>query len=412
MRFIYTFDDNGLETLAVADAWGAGDNGFTDGDPVLYDATMGVNGNATEVPARWFDDVQRAIKYACREGNGVAGPLANAVSDDPYELAAAVNRAADVYSNTASFVPRGLRFTTNPASLAVTLAAGVFVFEGRKYHATASRLAATAVTGDAVGNGNAFTVEASSDSYVSIGALTDTTLVVRVQAVANDASPPTISDDEVLWAILVSDGTGVVSERYLPSIVIESDDIGNGLEIADTPDGVAAVMPRVSGPHLGSLTTALYPSAVDGGRFFGTVHARGLYLRSGTTSDDFSDGKIAEVNRRTTTIAGATANVNIFSLVPLANSSAIRVEITVIAYSSANQIFSRKIAHVASKTSAGVMSLDGSDVTMSADIDPGATGATVATTLNANIVRASVTGAIGHNFTWFVSAEVYLMGGI
>lgn len=428
MRYPATTDETGTPTLVVEDKHGSGKHGFTDGSPVLFVSSLGVNGDATEIRARVMDDLVTNVKEACIEGNGQNGPLANAVDDDPYELAAAVNTAANVLTGTASFAcGGGLLFSTSGASLNVELSDGLYVFEGRKYHATEERLsdAIVLVDDEEAGNGDAFTLPASSDCYISIGPDTDSTVSVTVVTVPNDDAAPDVPVGEFVFAIIVTDGTGVTSVRYMPRIVLESDDEGNGLEIGDVPivttpfstympNGTSGViLPRSAGSNIGALSTADVPTQDDGGRFVGTIHARGLWLRSGTNASiDAFDGRVFPVNRRTTTVGNATAHVSLANLANLANESAIRVEITVIAYSSLNQIFSRKISRCASKTSGGVMTLDGSDVAMGTDHDPGATGATVATTLSGNVVRASVTGAVGHNFTWFVSAEVFLMGGI
>jgi hypothetical protein len=436
MRFPCSVDANGYATLVVVDAFGSANHGFTDGSAELFDAMLGLSGDATEVDARWCNDVTLNIKLACREGNGTRGVEANAINDNNFELTAAVNTAANVLTGDSSFVSSGLRFTTSGANFNVTLDAGRLVYLGRKYHVLASQLEAidVEVDGSAAGTGDAFTLIASRDHYISIGPRADTDplvvaaksalFTITVQDVANGAAAPSSPSGEEIWAVLVTDGTGVTSVRYYPSAVIETDDSGGGLQIGDVPglttpfstympDGTTAVlMPRVGGANLGALSTAAEPTQDNGGRFFGTIFGRGLWLRSGLAGSDVFDGRVFPVNRRTTTIAGATSNVSLVNLANLANASAVRVEITAVAYSSANQVFSRKISRCASKTSAGVMTLDGSDVTMGSDHDPGATGATVATTLSANVVRASVTGAIGHNFTWFVSAEVFLMGGI
>lgn len=426
---------SGGTTNVVEDQYGSGRHGFTDGSPLMWDVSLGVNGDATEVVARWCNSVTLNTKNACIEANGAPGPAGDDVADDTFELAKAVNSAANVLTGESSFIASGLEFATDVANFNVTLSLGKLVFMGRKYHVTAANLNAITVVvdGSDAGTGNAFALIASRDHYVSIGPLADddanviaaqgSIFTITVQDVANGATAPSAPADETIIGVLVTDGTGVQSVRYYPRIVLDSD--GQGIEVGSVPslthpfstympsgtDGV--ILPRSAGADIGSLSTASRPTQATGGKFVGSIHARGLWLRSGISFPaDAYDGRVFPVNRRTTTAGAAASDVPIVNLTGMANSSAVRVEITVVGFSDVNQVFSSKISRCATKTSVGVMGLVGADVAMGTDHNPGALACTLTTTASGNVVRATITGAAGHNFTWMVSAEVFVMGGI
>lgn len=155
------------------DLEGDGSNvpGFTDGDVGTFDTQLQVNSNASEVNAKFVNDVQENIKRACEEGTGLPGPLQSDPTDNRFELAGAVNTAADVITRNASFVANGFTFGADPGSLIVTCDGGTIVQERRKFQATEARLALQVVQvgGLDAGTGAQFNLLASRDHYIYIG---------------------------------------------------------------------------------------------------------------------------------------------------------------------------------------------------------------------------------------------------
>jgi hypothetical protein len=413
MRFPTLTDSIGYQTLVVEDAHGAQDHGFTDGDAVLFDETLGAAGNATKVPARVFTDVVRNIKYGCREGTGERGPESDAVDDDPYELASSINRAASPLWGSASFVASGLEFTTSTLNLNVVLSAGVFVFEGRKYHATADRLedVIVEVDGSEAGNGDAFTLLASRDHYVSIGPATDATLSITVQDVANGAGAPVVPDGEFYVAVIVTNGTGVplggVTYPYLGKIIAGAD--SGQLRLRDTGSGTALEPYDFNlGATLGSLASFDATEAL-GGNFWANVYTEEIHIRSYTTA-----GRVGDCTRFFTreceTSGNVTATMDVLDLDNYPNASVIEIQVTVVGYSTTNShVYTRSFARMARRNNAGSMGLVGSLVETRTEEDTGALS--LASTLIASaegdnsLVQIQVTGAAANDIEWTASIK-------
>lgn len=414
MRFPRSIDENGYATLVDVDEHGDADHGFTDGDAVLYDETMGVNGNATEVEARWFDDVTTNIKYACREGNGERGPEANALEDDPYELAAAMNKAATPLWGSSSFVASGLRFTTGGASLVVTLSAGEYVHEGRKYHATADRLSDEVVQVNAIdaGNGDEFTLRASRDHYISIAPDGDDAVSIQVRDVANGAGAPLVPDGHFVFAMLATDGSGVTSVFYSAPQKIATNDYG--WEFAPAHVGFQeALIPVLAGSNIGALVAPDEygePEAA-GGRFVGTVFAQRSHWRQHNSPGRRLDRVIDGETYSTTTSEGASQSIIIMDMDDLPNSSLVEFQAEVIGLSDVGQGFTTTIRRMCLKNSAGGMTIYGSTRVVSVD-DPDTIGCTADfATIAGNRIVVTVTGAVGHDITWEVNVRSVQLRG-
>jgi hypothetical protein len=410
MRFPTFTDSLDYQTQAVEDAHGPQDHGFTDGDAVLYDETMQVAGNATKVPARWFTDVTLGIKYACREGNGERGPESGDVADDPYELARAVNTAANVLTGTSGFVASGLEFDTDTASLTVELSAGSFVFNGRKYHATEDRLEdiIVMVDGAEAGNGNSFVLLASRVHYVSIGPDGDDALSITVQDVAIGDSAPAPPAGEVMIAALTTNGSGVIVgglERIGYARILAGND-GQGLlrlRYVGLSAGGTVLEPFdfQGGATLGSRSSYDSPEAL-GGNFWTVLYVEEVQIRSYTDAGHTSD-RTRTFSRRTSTAGAVNATMNVLDLDDYPNSSVVEIEVTVVGRSHLNQHYTRTFRQMARKTSAGAMALEGSLREVSVD-DPGALGCAaifIATAEGDNsLIQVRVTGAATHNIEW------------
>ncbi len=404
------------------DILGDGSNipGFTDGTPDTFDALQQLNSNAAEINAKFMNDAQEAIKVSAIEGNGAPGPAPGDPSDDRFELSSAVNRAADIYAGTASFVPRGLRFTTGGATLLVTLSSGVFVQAGKKYHATTLKLGAFTVQvgGVDAGNGTSFTLLASRDHYVSIAVDTaEDTVQIQVRDVANGAGPPAVPAGTFVFAFLATDGSGVTTERYpARGSVIQTDGSlgvhGFIVRSADFPSAVDTSLIPLSNDHnIGARTTEELPDESDFGRFIDVVYVQRIETRSYRSAGRESD-RSTRYNATATTSGAATSDIPVEDLDDFPNSSVIEVKATAVAYTDLNQAFAQTIQGMAEKTSAGAMGLVGATTTIRLD-DPGAIAATV--TLNfsgANQIRVRLTGAVGHDMTWVVTIETTQMRGI
>jgi hypothetical protein len=407
---------NGTSNVVV-DEYGSGRHGFTDGSPALWDVTLGVNGDATENTARWFADVTLAIKNTCIEGNGAQGPAGDDVADDPFELTRAVNTAANVLTGEASFVAAGLEFDTTAATFPVELSPGIIAYEGRKYHVTAAHLAAinVLVNGAAAGTGNAFTLIASRDHYVSIGPLADdhadvlaamgSVFAITVTDVANGASVPGAPAGQFMIGMIATDVSGVIVggvTRINHGPIISGHD-GNGhLRLRYT--GLATALEPYdfsSGATLGSRSS-VDSIATLGGNFWTNIYTEEIEVRSYDDAGHTSD-RTRWFSRRASTAGAVNATMDMLDLDDFPNSSVVEIEVTVLGKSHLNQYYTRTFRQMAARSSAGAMGLYGSLREISVD-DPAVLGCTAIFIASAegdnSLIQVRVTGAAANNIEW------------
>lgn len=416
---------NGTSNVVV-DEYGSGRHAFWDGSPAMWNVTLGVNGNATEITARWCNDITLNVKNACIEGNGAIGPTGNDVDDDPFELARAVNTAADVLTGESNFVARGLRFTTGPGSLVVTLDDGVIVYGGRKYHVTDDQLAAADFTG--TGTAASMTLPASRDCYISIGPIADddasivgaggtmrARFSVTVTDVANGAGTPAVPDGEFVFAMLRSDGSGVpaanVFYRAFPKFSSES----RTVELADsTPnsDFGALLMPGID---IGSSTApADNGDETQGGSFVGTVHLTGIHARTHTTSGRRQDRFTGYITGECSTSGAVTDHINMLTsaqTTALPNNSLIEAEAKIVALADSDDGYTATIRRMLMKTSAGTVQLYGT-TEVEREADPDTINCSVDFSLSGGVFRVSCTGVAARDITWVATwSLLQLQGG-
>ncbi len=410
---------NGGTTNAVENMHGPGIHGFTNGDVSTYDDDMDANANGTEWLENWGNDLVANIKFACIEGNGEFGPLSDDADDDPYELAAAVNTAANVLTGESSFVASGLEFTTSTLSLTVTLSSGIYVFEGRKYHATDAMLddVVVQVDGDDAGNGSSFTLLASRDHYIFLGPDESTevggteyetpqrTVSFVVSDVANGAAFPGFEAGHFPIAMIATDGTGVplLGVTHIDHCKTIAGNDGQGLLRLRylSPGTVLEPYDFQGGASLGSRASFDSTEAL-GGNFWNILYVEEVEIRSYTDSGHTGD-RTSTWSDRTSTAGAANATMDVLDLDDYPNSSVVEIEVTVTGRSHLNQFYTRTFRQMASKTSAGVMGLAGTLREISVD-DPGALGCTaifIATAEGDNsLVQIRVTGAAANNIEW------------
>lgn len=412
----------GGSSNAVVDQYGSGRHGCTDGDPITFQASKGINGNATKIGQRWFTDTMLNLKNACIEGNGVLGPSGNDANDDPFELVKAVNSAGSVLTGSSNFVASGLRFTTGGGSLDVTLAAGVICYGGRKYHVTAEQLADADFSG-AAGMADSFTLTANKDSYISIVPLLDNDVTIvgdggtmrarfelEVTAVNNGDPVPAVPSG-FFFAMLVTDGSGVTAAHYPASQKIGTQDYGWEFVSAyvNYPE---AIIPVLAGSNIGALTAPDDYGDVNktGGRFIGTVFAQRSHWRQHNAPGRRADRAIDGETATSTTAGAASSNLIIFDMGVLPNNSLIEFQVEVIGFSDASQGFTTTIRRMCLVTSGGGKSLYGSTRVVSVD-DPNAIGCTADYSQSGDFIRVTVTGAVGHNIQWMINVRTIQLRG-
>lgn len=162
--------NNGDNPGTIDSPYGGGATvpGYTDGNPQGFPPPAP---NASEVEARSLNDLQENLKTACVEGTGLPGPAPADPSDDRFELARSLNSSINAVTGPTDYVRSGLTFDTDPGDFIADHLPGIFVCLGRKYHATAERLAAVEVEigGLPAGTGFQFTLSPLRDHYVYLG---------------------------------------------------------------------------------------------------------------------------------------------------------------------------------------------------------------------------------------------------
>lgn len=259
---------------AEADTHGTGKDGFTDGDPQ--------NGiPPTHFNAKWCNSVQEEI-CRCVEGNGdTIDEDTHSQLDDAVQSMAAINGPVP---GVARYILHGFDPITSGASLTVTMTAGQFVWDGRRYVITDEKLA------DA--GHDSFTLTANRDAYFYIapedpGAPATPpnrrTVHIEVIEVANGAAAPSTPTGTIRFLKLVTDGSGVTSKQpygHGPMLLA-----GNGRGIRVRRDGLGtATQVSVIPNQNGSVNLGLFVdpelATPEEGRLFREVAYQSRYMRS------------------------------------------------------------------------------------------------------------------------------------
>lgn len=385
---------------AEADTHGAGKDGFTDGDPGNGIPPTFLNG-------KWCNAVQ---EETCRaiEGNG------DTLDEDTYsQLDDAVQGMSRVVAarSDARYVLQGLTFDLTGTSLTIPLAAGEFVFDGRRYVVTADKLS------DA--GHDSWTLAASRDHYFYLAPEDPdapstppdrTTVYVERLDVANGAGAPGTPAGTVLFAKVVTNGTDATSVTYYsrgPRMVAE-----NGASLALRP-------------AVGSTTAALVPNAsnaVDLGHEddveavtgrVGTVYSRTIDLKT-TTSSLFSYFRNRRYTGITTTTGGGSASVNISDVVDtMPDGAAAYVEVRGVAFdlSDPTDSYSFRIECHVHRDGAN-LELDGSGLAPAFEDGNGAiaAGVTVAFDVSTGTLRLQLTGHNTDALRWAFEVHVFVAG--
>lgn len=285
---------------AEADTFGTGRDGFTNGNP-------GMAIPPTQLDDSFFNNAQEEL---CRVAEGDGSTLDE---DNFHQVEDAVQRAAVRGScalATADYILNGLTFTLNGASLSIPLAAGEFVENARRYVITAAKLTAAGF--------DTHTLPASRDTYFYIasddpGAPSTPpnreTVWVEQADVANGASAPSTPAGTLLFAMVVSNGSGSTAVTYYnrgPRLQAE-----NGCAIIMRPTTVGgtagALVPTGSNAlDLGERIT----ESVAG--FISNAHVQGLDLQT-TASALYTFLRNRRYTELATTTGGGTTNVNILA---------------------------------------------------------------------------------------------------
>jgi len=284
-------------STADVDKFGTGRNGFTNGDP------------DTAVPPTQLDEAD-FDHYQEETARAVEGAGATLDEDNYNQLDDAIQEAAvrgvSVLA-THDYVLSGLTLTLNGASLVIPLAAGAYVMDGRRYVVTAAKLlAATA---------NSFTLTASRDTYFYIAPENPgtpstppnrETVYVTTVAVTNGAAAPSTPAGTLLFAMVVSNGSGSTSVTYYSRGPRLADENGTAIHLRPQL-GVttrATLMPASASVDLG---TDIPDSSLG---HFHTAHFQRVNLKTTASSlhTSFRDETYTILGATT---AGGTAEIAI-----------------------------------------------------------------------------------------------------
>ena len=277
------------------------------------------------VGAAIMNNLQEEIARAV-EGSGAT--LAIAPADNYFQLDDAVQGMATIMGvanggGSARRVIQGLRTTTSPLSLDVTIDPGTFVFDGRRYVITAAKLLAA--------GHDTFTLVATRDNYLFIAPEDPSgpasppdraTVHIEQADVAVGAAAPATPAGTFAFARLTTDGVGVPalnSEAYPNHGTVLSQEgetalVGSGVELRRAHPGTSATTfvpteEQIIG--LGSLNTNDFGNTEDAHLWWHTATRR-EYLR--TTYDADLPGALVFRFTRTASTAGSsgTAALSLF----------------------------------------------------------------------------------------------------
>lgn len=295
--------ERNTDPTRAIDPFGTGEDGFTDGD-----ATMGIPRSI--VGAAIMNNFQEEIARAV-EGSGQV--VQNTALDQFFQLDDAINGMAALqgagdledFSNARAVIG-GLRVASTGASLNVQPEPGQFVFDGRRFVITQSKL-------DAAGHDD-FLLVASRDNYLYISSelpgapgINRNTVHIEQLDVVIGASAPLTPADTFPFARLTTDGSGVTASAY-PNhhIPFATQQNGTGVQLRrgrGTSFLCSLVPDSSSGVHLGLVTSIDFgdQSGINMWRSFASQHR---YLRS--TASGLNPGAIIEEYTRHATTLGSS----------------------------------------------------------------------------------------------------------
>lgn len=390
-----------IDTSTVeVDKHGTGRDGFTNGDP-------GVPTPATQLDETWFDHTQEELCRAVENDGATLDDDNFNQLDDAIQHAAVRGVCADP---TADYILRGLTFTVNGASLSIALAAGEFVQNGRRYVITAAKLAAS---GD-----DTHTLTASRDTYFYIArdnpgsiAPSQETVHVEQSAVANGASAPSTPAGTLLFAMVVSDGTGSTFVTYFnrgPSIVDEG-----GATIRLRPAlGVGAARPALLRGEGQTIDIGVHAGESNDG-YWRDIHVERTHIRTTASSlqsylDNFEFTAIAA------TSAGGSTDVNLLDAASYPDGSAAHVEVRIVGIDPSDPTdgYSARIECHVHQDGGTTWTLDGSGGTPSFVDGNGAIAAGVAVAFNVSgsQLRLGITGHGTDAMRWALAVRVLISG--
>lgn len=390
-----------IDTATVdADKFGTGRDGFTNGDP-------GVPTPPTQLDDTWFDHVQEEIARSV-EGDGTT------LDDTNYnQLDDAVQRAAVrgvCTSPTVDYVLRGLTFTLNGASLTIPLAAGEFVQDGRRYVVTAAKLA------DA--SADSFVLPASRDTYFFIASEdpgTPTgdreTVYVTTSDVANGAAAPATPAGTLLFAMVVSNGSGSTAVTYY----------NRGPRLAEEIGSFVALRPVVGSE---ATRACLHPSpavAVDLGYavadsvegHYDDAYLKRIRLKS-SRSSLYSNFENDRYTGLAVSAAGVNENVTILDASLYPDGTSVYVQVKAVAFDPSDPTdgYSGRVECHAHIDGGGTWQLDGSGSAPQFEDGNGAiaAGVTISYNVSGSLLRLQLTAHATDTLRWVYEVHVITAG--
>lgn len=393
-------------STAETDAFGPDRPGFTDGNAGLLIPATALNSD-------FFNNAQEELAR-CVESNGDTCTPIDATEQNYFQLSNAVMGSSRVVvpGEDFGYVLSGIGFTVSPSSLNVTLGEGEYVYQGRRWAVTSAMLTAAGF--------DSWSLTANRDNYFFLAPSDpstdpeyDTVHVVR-SAVTNGAAAPATPSGMFLFAMLATNGSGVVSASsdYFnrgPSLL---DTAGNGVRVR-APSGVSL---------LGS--GSLYPLApgLDLGRdacledtegsYFGAIYHESRYRRRYTApTGHIRSREIEYAPIHYTTTDGTSTDVELFELSDYPNGSMFLVDLEVCAIDTTNatpRSYTGARRFAIYITSTGALNFD-SSLGASPDFAAGslalAAGVTFTSVISGHTVYARLTGDAATTLRWVIYAK-------
>lgn len=369
------------------DKHGTGRDGFRYGDP-------GAGVGPTEVDDTWPDHLQEEIARAIERGG-----VDTALDENSFEQ---LHRVVAQNDGLSYGYVSGFEVTEDGApSLNGSLAPGVFYHNGRRYYVSQADI-------DAAGTDSPRTYTASRDTYLTVEPddADGTTYTFRVYEATNGAAVPTISTDEVIIDVVVTNGSEITSsntwdtfESGYPRAIV-----GSTTQQSDriVPNGNTGGIGDQQGDSLGGELNEANP------RYWRRVYAQERYTRD--LSSVAENGRVRQYMRKATVTSGNTTYIAL-DYSDLGNSQCISARVHAMALRTdvtTGQSKSWQMGRLISVDNAGNFQFEGSEIRQEVTASGNADVAFAITGFGDDPFFTCTVGGAGETWEFFLYIETII----